>query len=329
MPVSNGARGALNLGTLVGESVGTFFLTLFGVAVWAAGAPFALASGFGFGFALIPLTWALWIRSGAHFNTGVTLARVAAWTAGLHQRDYFGRATLWWDIVAWFLYTGLQIASAVLLRQVDHSGFLAALPIGVPNGNLAGKQNDALLLTWVLNTALIWTYLQVMGPRVGPIIKTQTAPYVLGTMYFGVVVASVYWGTGSLCNFAIDLALSTLVPGHSSDKLWISAVMQIAGAATAFALYWFSAWLDRLLERKMESGEPDYDHQKLNAFREVMARFWTADAASAAPLLDPASSDGTLVAAHNTASRVHPGPHARHSHMTPPGVELRVHQHEI
>lgn len=294
-------RVALNIGAGVGEFIGTYFFVLGGLGVHVATGANPLGTGTGFGFTALFLTYVLLVRSGSLFNTGITLGKALGWVPGLQFRNYFGRATLWKDFVAWFLFTGLQLAAAVLavltLRAVDNSGLLSATTVTVPNGNLAGDDGGALLLLWLLNTILVWVHLHVTGPRAGIVIEQLGAPVAMGATYFAVTIVSVYWGTGSTCNFALDLALATLIGTNSANKLWLSAVGQVLGALTALLVVWGGTVLDHILSLKVASGAQNYDHQRINSLAPIIVR--TADEACSTML---SGDDGILLDAHNTVT---------------------------
>lgn len=303
MPISRRGNVLLNIGAVAGELIGTFMLTLIGVGIYAIPGitTTVIGVGLGFGFATVVLTYLFFIRSGAHFNTGVTFARALAWAPGLHERDYWGAGRLWWDLLFWFLYTGMQLAGAVLailfLRAVDNSGFISAATFTSPNGNLAGNNGEALLLLWMCNTVLCWVALVLFSPRMGIQIKVLSNQYVMGFTVFGVVLVSVFWGTGSVCNFAVDLALATLIGGNATGTLWISAVAQILGAITAFVIFWAGAWLDRILDvRKHLTGNKHLDHSRVNALSNIINFMAVTTKEMALDSGDPKATDRMLVA---------------------------------
>lgn len=287
----------LNIGAVAGEFVGTYFLVLIALGIYVIPGITGSVIGVGlaFAFSAAVLTYTMFIRSGSHFNTGVTMARALAWVTGLHDRDYWGAGRLWWDMIFWVAYTAVQMAAAVLavltLRAVDNSGLLSAATFTSPNGNLSGKQGEAFLLLWLCNTVLCWVALVLFAPRMGIQIKIITNPIMMGFTYFGVVLVAVFWGTGSVCNFAIDLALATLVTGNSTNSLWISATAQIAGAITAFVIFWAGAWIDRVLDvRKHLTGNKSLDHSRVNALSGIL-NFFTVTAKDM--VLDDADSTAT------------------------------------
>ena len=313
MPVSRKGNILLNAGALAGELIGTFFLTTLGVGVLVVPGVTTgvVGAGLGFAFAIAVLTYTFFLRSGAHFNTGVTLARVMAWIPGLHERDYWGAGRLWWDLAFGVLYLGLQLAGAVLailfLRAVDNSGLIGAATFTSPNGNLANKNGEAFLLLWMLNTILCWVALVVFSPRMGIQIKVLSAPVIMAFTYFGVVVVSYFWGTGSLVNFAIDLALATLIGGNSTGSLWVSAVAQIAGAITAFVVFWAGAWLDRVLDvRKALTGNKHFDHSRINALSGILNFMAVTTKDLALDDMGDTSTDRVLVS-ENASGENYPG----------------------
>ena len=313
MPVSTKGNVILNAGAVAGELVGTYFLTFLALGVYVIPGITGTVIGVGlaFGFAALVMTYLFLIRSGSHFNTGVTLARALAWVPGLHERDYWGAGRLWWDFVFWVLYTGAQLTAAVLavltLRYVDKSGLLAAATITTPNGNLAGDNARAFFLLWLCNTVLCWAALVIFSPRLGLQLKFITAPIAMGFTYFAVVLISVFWGTGSVCNFAIDMALGTLVAGNSSSRLWISAIAQIVGALTGFLFYWAGAWVDRILDvRKALTGNKHLDHSRINALSTIMNFMAVGAKELAMADMGDTATDRVLVA-ENASGENYPG----------------------
>lgn len=317
------AHAELNIGAVISELIGTAFLTIAGIGVMVPAFVTVLGTGAGLGLAAFVLTFALMIRSGAHFNTGVTLAKAVTWASGMNFRDYFGRPALYLDLVFGLLYMGVQMAGAVLgvlvLRYADKVGLLT-LPINTqPNGNLAGDEGRALFLAFVCNFIFIWVHLVAMGPRFGIVIKTIASPLVIGIAYGGVVILSVYWGTGTVCNFAIDLALATLLSGNSTRFLWISAVAQILGAVAALLVFMASTWLDFRIEHLMHHGVKNMDHVRENSLRDVFmivnerGSHMMDDIENSEPLIDPHDVAPTQIAANKLVHRAHT--HTHHSHV--------------
>ena len=315
MPVADRrAHAALNVGALVGELIGTMFLVVGGLGVAAPAFAIVLGVGAGYGLAVFVLTYTMYIRSGAHFNPGVTMAKSGAWISGLAHRDYFGMPGLLWDAVMGLAYIGMQLAGAVLgtlvLRYVDRSGILAAAVATAPNGNLAGDEGRALFLAFMCNLIFIWAHLTAMGPRTSTVIKLLGAPLVLGIAYGGVVIITVYWGAGTVCNFALDLAFATLLSGTTVKKLWISAVAQVLGALAALLVFAGQSWLDALIELLMRHGAKDMGHVRINSLRDVMMLFEHAGMAA----MDDAGSREPLVEPLDIAPEVQRAAHVPHGH---------------
>jgi len=287
----------LNVAACVGEAIGTGFLMVAGIGVLAPAFATVMGAGAGLGLALFVLTFCLWMRSGAHFNPGVTLAKGVAWATGMSYRDYFGRPALLWDGLFVLLYIGFQLAGAVIgalvLRYVDKSGILS-LPINTaPNGNLAGDEGRALFFAFVCNFFFIWVHLIALGPRHGAVIKMLGSPLVIGIAYAGAVILSVYWGTGTTCNFALDLALATILPGTTVKFLWISIVAQILGGLAALLVFLGNTWCDFRMQFLMQHGAKNMDHGRENSLRDlflfaaVHGEHAMDDAAHTEPLVDP------------------------------------------
>lgn len=315
-----------NVGAIAAEFFGTMFLAIAALGVAAPAFVVVLGPGVGYGLTVFVLTYVLWIRSGAHFNMGVTLAKVATWMTGLAPRDYFGRAALLWDLVFGLVYIGVQLAGAVVgvlfIAYIDKSGLIAATTKTVPNGNLAGDDGRAIALGFMLNLVFIWVHLSVLGPRANAVIKQLGAPLVLGITYGGAVLIATYWGAGTTCNFAIDLALGTLINANTPKKLWISAVAQIVGAVGAFVLFFAQSYLDRMLELQILHGAKNMDHARANSLRDVFQRYGNAmsgavDLSAGEPLVAPhdtAPEQYAAAAAQHAQSHQHRHHHA-HSHM--------------
>ena len=299
------ARTLSNVGAIFMELFGPMFLTIVGLGVAVPSFVVVLGPGAGLGLTVFVLTYVGWIRSGAHFNPGVTMAKAATWMTGLTFRDYFGRGLVLFDLVFAILYIGMQLVGAIIgiefLKYIDKSGLIAATFQTVPNGNLAGDEGRALALAFMLNMIFIWVHLSALGPRSNAVTKQLGAPLVIGLTYGGVVIVSTYWGAGTVCNLALDLALSRFINANTPKKLWISAVGQVLGAIGAFVLYFCQAYLDRMLELQMLHGDKsaaaNMDHERANSLRKIFVRYMerSADAASAAGAGEP------LVAPHDTA----------------------------
>lgn len=304
-------RTVSNVGAMAAEFFGPMFLVIVGLGVAVPSFPVVLGPGAGYGLTAFVLTYVLWIRSGAHFNTGVTLAKVATWMSGVAHRDYFGRGALLWDLVFGFFYIGLQLAGAIIgvlfLKYIDKSGLIAATTSTVPNGNLAGDENRALALGFMLNLVFVWVHLSVLGPRANAVVKQLGAPLVLGLTYGGVVIIAIYWGAGTVCNFAIDLALATMIGPNSPKKLWISAVAQILGAIGGYVMFWAQSYLDRMLELQILHGAKNMDHARVNSIAQVFQRYSHVVADMDTPV------DGPLVAPHDTAPEQYAAAAAQHA----------------
>jgi len=324
------AHAELNLGAVISEGIGTAFLTIAGIGVLAPAFATVLGAGAGLGLAVFVLTFCLMVRSGAHFNTGVTLAKGVTWMTGMNFRDYFGRPTLYFDLVWGLLYLGVQMAGAVIgalvLNYLDRTGILS-LPINTqPNGNLAGDEGRALFLAFVCNFIFIWVHLVAMGPRFGIVIKAIASPLVIGIAYGGVVILSVYWGAGTVCNFAIDLALATIVSGTSVKSLWISAVAQVLGALAALLVFMGSTWLDFRIEHLMHHGAKNMDHVRENSLRDLFmivndrGSHMMDDIENSEPLIDPHDVAPAQIAANKLVHRAHT--HTHHAHVHSPTVNM-------
>jgi glycerol uptake facilitator-like aquaporin len=307
------AHVVLNVAALLGELIGALFLVVAGLGVAAPAFGIVLGVGAGYGLAIFVLSYTMYIRSGAHINPGVTLAKFGAWISGLAHRDYFGTPGLLWDAVMGLAYIGMQLAGAVLgvlvLRFVDRSGILAAAVATAPNGNLAGDEGRALFLAFFCNLMFIWVHLTVFGPRTGTVIKLLGGPLVLGITYGGVAIVSVYWGTGTVCNFALDLAFATLLSGTTVKKLWISFVAQLLGALAALLVYAGQSWADANIELLMRHGAKDMGHVRINSLRDVFMLFEHAGTAA----LDDAGSREALVEAHDIAPETQRAAHVPHN----------------
>lgn len=275
MPLSNWGSIWLNVGALAGEAVGTYFLTLVGLGVYAVSAATVIGPGFGFAFAVLSLMFVLYVVSGSHFNPGITAAKLVGWLSGLQSRDYFGSGHVVADAVFAALYIGMQMAGAVLavlsLRFVDHSDMLESVFVSMPNGNLANHAAAAFFLAWLLNTFHIFVFLHVTDFRLGIATKLATGPLVYASALGASIIISVYFGTGTLLNFAVDLAIATTVEDQVTTRLWISVTAQIVGAATAVLLSYGLSYLSRF--RELKAVVPaDPDHSRSNLLSSVMNR---------------------------------------------------------
>jgi len=325
-------RSVSNVGALASEFFGTLFETVIGLGVAIPAFIVVLGPGAGLGLTVFVLTYLLWIRGGAHLNPVITMAKAVAWLGGLSHRDYYGAGNLVWDLLFGVLYIGLQLAGAVIgvlfLKFADTSGLIAAATRTVPNGNLAGKDNIALALAFMCNLVFAWVHLSTLGPRSNAVIKQLGAPLVIGITYGGIVIVTTYWGAGTVCNFAIDLALATLIHKNSPKTLWISAVAQILGALGGALLFLGQVYLDRNLELQMEHGAKNMDHLRAHALAPVFERYgvlapgvsiYESITGSDRPLVNPHDMAPEQFAA---AAATHPQGHHHHHnggihHRTP------------
>ena len=295
-PLSSRANAYLNVAALLAETMGTYANTLIGVGVFVVSSATVIGPGFGFGFALLATTFLFLVRSGAHFNTSISTAKTLSSWFGLQTRDYFGRASTLYDALFWVLYVGMQMAGAVLavltLRYVDKTALLSSTLATVPNGNLAGQNGPAFLLVFLLTLFYNLVYLHVNAPRMGMVVRMVVGPLVIAVAYAGAVIVSIYFGTGSLLNFALDLAVATLVKGESVNTLWISAVAQLVAPIAAVLLFSGGAWMDRICEAKALLGVRDCDHERMSMLGAVMNRVHMARNDPTLALLRPMWTEG-------------------------------------
>lgn len=315
------ARTVSNVGAIFFDMLGTMFLTIIGGGVAAVSFPVILGPGAGLGLTLFVLVYVGWVRSGAHFNPGVTMAKVATWMSGLAFRDYFGQGTILFDLLFGIVYIGMQLVGAIIgiefLKYCDTTGLIAAAFTTVPSGNLAGDNGRAVALAFMLNMVFIWVHLSALGPRTNAVTKQLGAPLVIGLTYAGVVIIGMYWGAGTVCNLALDLALSRFINANSTKTLWISAVGQITGAAGAFFLFFCQSYLDRMLELQMHHGSKSaaayMDHMRANSLRKLFVRFMeqSGDAVTDAGTGEPLIAPHDTAVDHRMAHRhTHAGTHA-------------------
>jgi hypothetical protein len=308
MPFGSEGNIRFNATALVFEGIGTFFLTLIGLSLYAVADATIIGAGFGFAFAVLAMTFACYLYSGALFNTGITTAKLLTWIPGIHERDYFGEPSLWSDFLFWALYVGVQMGAAVLavlsLRFVDHTGTLAAALNSHPNGNLNAEAGGAFFLAWLLNTFVCLVHLYVTGPRMSLSLKMSIGPLVIASALGSAVVVSIYFGTGTLLNFAIDLAVARTIKSQGTSALWISAVAQVVGALTAALIYWLMSNADRLREAAAKSGSKDGQHSRVSLASAVLNRVNISRADPLLAMFRPAEhlAEGAVELAEDTAS---------------------------
>lgn len=220
-------------------------------------------AGVGFGLASAVAVALLLRRTGALLSPGGALLRAGLWAAGLEKRGYaapryVGLADgclrdvrdLWvlGDAAMGLAFAGAHVGGAMVgaqaLAALDKSGLLAASVHAAPFGNLAGRDGSALLGAWLLNTAVLTAQGAVTGRYDKAVPRLATAPVVMGFCVFVAVMASQTLGVGSVLSLAGDLALAVAAPA-GLGKLWISAVAQVAAAASAFVLVWAVNVVDR------------------------------------------------------------------------------------
>lgn len=256
-----------NARNLLCEGFGAAVLA-FAVAVGGALPGLApLGAALGAAIAVTTMTDALLWRTGAMLTPGGVLTHVLGSIFRLMPRNYFfspsliaGHDHLWtpavlifFDVLFGVLYCAAQFGGAVAgiaaARGIDKAGLIKASVHTAPFAGLAGENNWALLLAFLLNMFVLLLCIGLKAGAFGDRWAQLSAPRSVGLAMAGGVLASYVLGAGTTLSFFTDLALALLITKDYSPMWWISGCGQLCGAVVAFSVAWVMAQADQLALR--------------------------------------------------------------------------------